>query len=376
MILRNFFLFTAALLTALALHAQGLLPIGPPTVPFIVSYTYWPQQFVQWPAANLPFSMVLLNVDPRPKQPVLDLTFVDRISNKRVHYTNNDAVFSAVQATGEEVHKTAMAYDAADNDNVGGTTSLRLTLADGEPFQWRFVQGSDMSEQGSGLTAMPGSRIPIFAYRELGALAGEGTALQIGNTASPAEVWQEYAHPPYFIPYHGAETASAHTLVFAPGTETWKVTSAPSSLAAGASWELDDSRGNHRTIRIDNIEGTHLVATVTERLRPATQYVIDATRAGDTWTLNSIRFSPRLEGEKHCLTLDFKTPLSLTPATTQFILVAGKKTTLAAGSLSATTTASDVALTLTFTDPKWLTGASMHEEVQSLPTQVSLDAHP
>ena len=369
--LRNLTL-TAALLAGPA-YAQT---IAPPALPFIVSYTYWPQQFVQWPSADLPYSMVLLNVDPRPKQPVLDLTFVDRTSNKRVHYTNNDAVVAAVQAAGEEVHKTAMAYDPADNDNVGGVTSLRFTMTDGKPFQWRFVQGSDMSEQGSGLSEMPGTKVPIFAYRELGALAGEGTALQVGNIASPAEVWQEYAHPPYFIPYHGAETEGAHTLVFLPDKQTWKITASPASLTAGSAWELDEAHGNHRTIRVERMEGPHLIATITDRLHPASECILDATRTGDTWTLNSVRFSPTHEADKHTLTLDFKTPLSSTAATTNFTLVAGRKTTIATGSLAATTTATDSDLTLTFTEPKWLNSVTMHEELQTTPTQITLSAHP
>jgi hypothetical protein len=45
---------------------------------------------------------------------------------------------------------------------------------------------------------------PVLMYRERSAVAGEGTALKIGNTVSVADVWTEISQPPYFVAYHGA----------------------------------------------------------------------------------------------------------------------------------------------------------------------------
>lgn len=84
------------------------------------------------------------------------------------------------------------------------------------------MQGSDVSEQGSGLTPLCQLPLPVFAYREQGAVAGEGTAVQIGEIVSAAEVWKEISRPPYFVGYHGAYTQHAHRLIFAPGSASRK----------------------------------------------------------------------------------------------------------------------------------------------------------
>lgn len=352
-------------------------PIAPPMLPFVVTYRYWPVQFVQWVGNELPYSMIELDVDPtNSKHPLLYVTLTDRATGKRIHYTDNDGLIASATAMGEEAHKTAIAYDPADNDSNGSISSVRFTMADGKPLQWRFVQGTDMSEQGRGLTPFPGTKVPIFACRELGAVAGEGTALQIGDVTSAAAVWTEISQPPYFIGYRGAETEGAHLLVFSPGKQNWKVASSPSQLTPGASWELDEEHGNHRSIRIDKIDGPHLVLTCTERYAPGVVTSLDVTRSGDLWSLDRVRFAPLRDGEKHFLTLELSAPL--TPATdnTNFSLVAGKKNVIGTGSLAASSQAGDRDLDLSFTDPKWLNGVVMHEQTADSPAGITISAHP
>ncbi|MGI4828144.1 MAG: hypothetical protein ACRYFU_08140 [Janthinobacterium lividum] len=344
--------------------------IAPPMLPLLTNYHFWPVQFVQWVGTELPYSMIELDVDPGAgKHPLLYVTLTDRVSGKRIHYAENEGLVATAAAMGEEAHKTTIAYEPADTENTGSITTVRFAMADGKPLQWRFVQGSDISEQGSGLSPLPDAKIPIFAYREQAAVAGEGTALQIADTVSTASVWKEISQPPYFVAYRGADSQNTHTLVFLPGKENWTVTSAPAALSSGATWEMDEAKGNHRSIRIDKIDGMHITATATDRFQPGVHCTLEATRTGDGWSLDRVRFAPVRDGEKHALTLQFTTPLSSTADTTNLTLLAGKKP-IASGSLASTGGPQDHTWTLTFANPTWLAGKTLVEGGSSVTKEV------
>jgi hypothetical protein len=363
-------------ISPLAAQTAPAPALAPPMLPLVTVYHYWPIQFVQFVGAELPYALVELDADPGAgKQPLLYATLVDRATGKRIHYTSDDSLIAAATALGEEAHKTNIAFEPADTDNPGSISTVRFTLADGKPLEWRFVQGSDISEQGSGLNPFPEAKIPIFAYREQGAVAGEGTALKIGDTVSTASVWTEISHPPYFVAYRGAETAGGHTLLFLPDQQTWTVTSSPAALTPGATWELDEAHGNHRSIRIDKVDGTHLTVTSTERFQPGVRCTLDVTQTGDTWSIDHARFSPIRDGEKHMFTLQFATPLTTATTHTDLTLIAGKKKVIANGAIAAGATPGH-ALTLTFSNPAWLNGKSMTEEITVAKGTVSLSAHP
>ena len=365
------------------LHAQTPAPapatapatIAPPMLPLLTNYTYWPVQFVQWVGTELPYSMIELDVDSNSKHPLLYVTLTERATGKRIHYTDNDGLVASATAMGEEAHKTALAFEPADAETNGSITTVRFTMADGKPLQWRFVQGSDVSEQGSGLSPLPTAKIPIFAYREQAAVAGEGTALQIGDAVSTASVWTEISQPPYFVAYRGALSESAHTLVFTPGKESWTINSAPAALTPGATWELDEEHGNHRSLHIDKVDGAHITVTSTDRFQPSIHCILEATRVGDGWSLDRVRFAPVRGGEKHFLALQFATPLSSTTDNAQLALFAGKKP-MAAGSVAGTGSSSERTESLSFTSPAWLNGKTLVEQDTVTGKSVALSAHP
>ena len=166
-------LLVSATLFPLASGAQTT--IAPPTSGLIINYQYWPEQFVQYVGTELPYSMLELDVNGDGKTPVYNVVLTERAGDRRIQYSNSDAIIAAAKAQGGDAHKTEIAFEPADTMNTGSISTLRLSLADGKPLQWRFVQGSDISEQGSGLTALPQVPVPVFAYREQGAVAGEGT---------------------------------------------------------------------------------------------------------------------------------------------------------------------------------------------------------
>lgn len=359
-------LLIAAVLTPIAAQT----PIPPPTTGLLISYTYWPTQYVQFVGPELPYSMLELDVDPAGKQPVLYVTLTERATGKRIHYTNSDAAAGVAKAQGEEVHKTEIAFEAADTQNTGSLSELRFTMADGKPLQWRFVQGSDITEQGSGLTPLPNAKVPIFAYREQGAVAGEGTALQIGGTVSAAEVWKEISQPPHFIAYHGALTQSAHTLAFIPGSESWEITSAPQALAPGLTWELDAASGNHRSLRIDRVEGNHVLVTGSDRFQPQVRFTLDAVRTPDGWSLASVRYSPVRDGDKHSITVELPGDQDKGSLT----VIVGKKKRLAEGTLTRSCVAAGCTRSVRFSTPAWAQSKQMEEQFTSTATRVSTTA--
>ena len=371
----------AATLSLLALSTSTMFAqvpaatatIVPPSSGVIVNYRYWPTQYVQFVGAELPYSMITLESDTTGKQPLYYVTLTERATNKRVHYTNVDGLLATARAMGEEAHKTEIAVEGGDKQTNGDITTIRFSMADGKPVQWRFVQGSDITEKGAGLTPLPTAPMPIFAYREQAAVAGEGTALQIGDIVSTADVWKEISQPPYFIAYHGALSTSAHTVAFLPGQETWTVKSAPSALAPGSTWELDGATGDHRSLRIEKVERTHFIVTGNDRFAPSTRFTLDLTLIGNDWIVNSVRYAPTRDGDKHYVTLT-STPGNDKPSTVA--LLVGKKTTIATGTLSVIGAPANHTQKLDFATPAWAHGKTMTEETTATPATLAVAAHP
>ena len=358
---------------AATLAAQN---IAPPSTGLLVQYQYWPVQYVQWVGTELPYSMIELDVDPGAKQPLYNVVLTERASGKRIIYANSDALVAAAKEQGQDAYRTQIAFDAAEATTVGATSTLRLSLADGKPLQWRFVQGSDVSEQGAGLTALPQMAMPVFAYREQAAVAGEGTALQIGNTVSAAEVWTEISKPPYFVGYRGAMSLSAHMTVLAPGKQTWTVTTSPTEMRAGQTWELEGDHSNHRTLRIAKVDGAKFVITGTDRFDPSTVFTMECTHTADGWSIERMRYAPAVEGDKHFLTMQFTAPLTAASTASTVDMTIGRKAKMASASLSFTGQADDRTATLQVQSPAWAKGKTLTEETSTNAGSITTIAKP
>ncbi len=344
--------------TALAQTAPAAIP--PPSTGLLLSYQYWPTQYIQWVVGpELPYAMVEFDVDTTTKQPLYHAVLTGK-DGTRTHYSNVDRMAAAYKMAGEPSFKTDIAYDTDDTGKPGSTSTIRFSMQDGKPFEWRFVQGSDISAQGAGLTPLPQAPLPIFAYREEGAVAGEGTAVKIGDAVSTAEVWKEISHPPYFVGYRGAVTNSAHMVVFMKGAENWKITKAPATVAAGSAWELDSDTANHRTLTVSKMTGDHAVITVTDKYHPVTSVTLEGTYTAAGWTIDKARYSPVKDGDKHYVTLAFSTT---TPATGTLDVSAGKKTSLATASVEMGGDSKDRTEAVKFTAPKWAAGKTVNAEL-------------
>jgi hypothetical protein len=342
-------LAAAFCLLPLANHAQTPEPATMttvPTEPAGITYRYFPRQFVQWVGSELPYSMIELDVDDRGPKPVYDAILTDRASSKRIHYTNQQMELDIDKFAGAEAHLVPMQFDSPPDAGKGSTYLLRFTTETGTPVIWQFVQGSDVSEQGGGLTPVAAT-VPVLLYREQGAVAGEGTALKVGNITSTADMWKEISQPPYFVAYHGALSTEVHTLMFAPRGVSWKIDPPTAAVATGADWRLTSPEGRVLNAHVDSFANG--VATLHD-LHPAigTSVAIEARQTPTGWTLQRLVYAPAgMTKGDHKITLNFAAGDG---GASKFDVVAGKKTHLAGGEL---TTTKDGGESWTLTQPAW-----------------------
>ena len=335
-----------ALLLVLPL-VQGLLPravgaqtarpaAGAATMPLAgVYYRYWPKQLVQWVGPELPYSMIVLDVDDRGKQPIYDVQLIPRTGNQIARYTNSADELAIDQRAGFTVYQVAMQFDGPADPANGAQYMLRFNTEVGTPVVWQFVLGSDVSEQGSGVSPT-GAAIPILMYREQGAVAGAGTALQVGGVTSAADVWKEMAQPPYFIPYRGALSTGVHILTFAPGAVAWK----------GDAQSLTSAAGTVLSVAKD---GDNVVMT-NKALGVTASYSV----AGSA--ISRVTFGPAGGKHDHSVSLQFS-PALAPGAQRSFDVIVGKKSKVAAGTVVAANADAGLSETWSFTAPDSLHGA-------------------
>jgi hypothetical protein len=316
---------TIVLTSAIAAAAQT---VPAPIVPQQINYHHWPEQFVQWIGPELPYSMIVLYADANAVGgPLYQVMLTERGTDKRVLYTNR-------QQPGGDAIVTNIQFDRPADPGKGATYLLRFVDHAGQPVSWQFIQGSDISERGGG--SSPASlQPPVLIYRERGAVAGEGTALKIGNTVSTADVWTEISQPPYFVAYHGAYSQDVDIAVFTGAPQQWTTVTAPNALAVGAEWTLKAQDGSTRTLKVEALSGSH--ATVSDA---AGHLQMEGDFANGAWTISKLHYAGAgTDG----LTI------SLTNA--KFEVVAGKKTRIASGAVQPDG--------WQFKDPAWLKGKTV-----------------
>lgn len=231
-----------------------------PVMPLIVEYEYVPQYFMQWISDDPQYSMIEAQVS-KSNPPIYQIVLTEKGSRRQVYYCNSEAKVKALVSVGNEAHFTPIDFKATESDAASPTYGFAFRDARGQPIIWRFIFGSQVSERGAGLTPRPTTPGLLLTYRNRGSVAKEGTAVQIGDRVSEAEVWKEISAPPHFIAYRGSYTEGMNIGTFLLGKETWRVTSAPSELREGAEWKLTSDRGRERTLRITARRGDELTIT-------------------------------------------------------------------------------------------------------------------
>ncbi|HEX3661800.1 MAG TPA: hypothetical protein VHU89_10240 [Acidobacteriaceae bacterium] len=320
----------------LALGAQNAKPAAP--LPLAgVYYRYWPEQIVQWIGPELPYSMIVLDIDDRGKPPIYDVQLIPKTGDAMVHYTNSAQELAIDQHAGFTVHQVAMQLDGPADPSNGAQYLLRFNTETGTPVLWQFVLGTDVSEQGSGLSPT-GAKIPLLMYREQGGVAGQGTALKIGNVTSVADVWKEIAQPPYFVPYRGALSVGVHVLTFAPVSSAWKEDG--TTLTDGKGQSLVEAKDGDTVDLANKSLGT----------------VESYTTAGTG--ISRVSFGPAGGKADHTVSLEFS-PALAAGGKSSVEVVAGKKSRIAAGTVEASSAPNGgVTEAWSFSSPDGLKGSA------------------
>ena len=137
--------------TAMAAVAQA---VPPPIAPEQIIYRHWPEQFVQWIGTELPYTMIDCTSirGNAGATPLYEVVLTDRATGKRVHYSNQQQMVEVNKRSGAEAYLTNMQLDRPANVGTGATYLLRFVDHAGQPVSWQFVQGSDISERGGGIS--------------------------------------------------------------------------------------------------------------------------------------------------------------------------------------------------------------------------------
>jgi hypothetical protein len=339
--------------TAISVFAQTA-QVPAPLAPEQISYRHWPKQFVQWIGPELPYTMIELYVDPgTASTPLYEAVLTERATGKRVHYTNQQTMLDVDKRSGGEAYLTRMQLDSPANAGAGGTYLMRFNDRAEQPVSWQFIQGSDMSERGGGLSPA-GTETPVLVYRTQSAVAGEGSALKIGNTVSVADVWSEISQPPYFIAYHGAVSNDVDIAVFASAGQQWTTISAPKALSIGAEWKLKAQDGVGSTLRVQALIGSNATILSTDDHFPGRTVTLEADYAGGAWTIGKMHYSAGNEDANQGLTILFSPGTNAAGAQAKFEVIAGRKTRIASGTVQGDPAQPRVGWS--FKDPVWLRG--------------------
>ena len=347
---------TASLLLGAAFSSYAqTAELPPPIAPEQIVYRHWPEQFVQWIGTELPYTMIELYVDPTGgNTPLYEAVLTERASGKRVHYANQQQMVDIDKRSGADAYLTKMQLDRPANAGTGATYLLRFVDHAGEPVSWQFVQGSDISERGGG-SSPAGIEPPVLVYRTRSAVAGEGTAIKIGNTVSTADVWTEISQPPYFVAYHGALSEDVEIAVFGGAGQQWTTISAPRTLAAGAEWKLKSPDGLGCSLRVRALAGDHATVLANDDHLAGRSVTIEATWSNGAWSIDKMRYAPAdaSQDSNRGLTIAFA-PGTTATGQSKFDVTAGHKTHIASGTVHADQAQPRVAWE--FKDPSWLKG--------------------
>src|SRR5271163_4124450 len=123
------------LCSAVTMAAQSAEPVLPPPMATEqIIYRHWPEQFVQWIGAELPYTMIELYVDPGAgTTPLYEAVLTERTSGKRIHYSNQQQMVDISKRSGAEAYLTTIQLDRPASAGKDATYLLRFVDHAGEP---------------------------------------------------------------------------------------------------------------------------------------------------------------------------------------------------------------------------------------------------
>lgn len=305
-----FLIACVSLCLSVAINAQQTIekktPISLPIIPFAAEYEFQPYFFAQWITNHPQYSRIEAILDNLEKAASVQMVLIEKEGGKRVYYCSSEAQAKTLQAEGKEVYPTKIDFKTTQEADRQPTYGFGFRDKNGQAILWRVLPASRPSERGRELIpagTAPGLRVE---YRDLSTAAGEGTAIQIGDSVIEAEPWKEISSPPYFIAYRGTVAIGRHYGNLLLGAKKRRIASRPSELKEGAEWTLSDESGRKRTFKITARNGGEL--TVSEQGTNSTlmSYVVH-TADSEKFALRSLR----LKNNSQTMLINFAPDLPL-----------------------------------------------------------------
>lgn len=276
-----------------------------PIVPIICEYQYAPRYFTEWIDDNPQYSMIEGEVkDGNPAIHLMVLT--EKKTGRRVYYCDTPSWVEYLKSRGTPAYLAKIEFRTVQGSGQQPTYAFGFRDEKGQAILWRFIPASEPSSQGEGLTPQDNPVGLTALYRDIATLAGEGSAVQIGDKVSEAASWPEVSSPPYFVAYRGAYSAGLHMGRLEPGTESWHIVKAPEALQEGAQWEMTNDSGARRQLAVLSVKGDEVTIAQTNHSLGG-DLRLTALKSERGLGIESLS----LADEKHSMKIDFKPAISL-----------------------------------------------------------------
>ncbi|HUK90743.1 MAG TPA: hypothetical protein VLZ81_10115 [Blastocatellia bacterium] len=242
--------------------------------------------------------------------PIYQAALTEKKTQQKVYYSDSALRVQYLKTTGKRAFLTRIDFKAVKNSGEQPTYAFAFRDEKGTAVLWRFNPASDPTEQGAGLTPQTDAQGLLLLYRDIGTLAGQGSAVQIGDKLSEAAPWPEVSSPPYFVAFRGALAAGMHVGSLSPGEESWRLAAAPAALQEGAEWKFTTKSGTERQLRIISIKGDEMTISQTNdsgSLTGQVRMTVSKANADKALALQSLSV---VDG-KHFMKIDFKPALTL-----------------------------------------------------------------
>ena len=342
--------FSSALYSAPAISpapvTQSLAAAG--LVEMIFRYEYFPHYYQETLSDSDQYSSIEALIDDSSRNNASRIILTERATGKPVYFAGNPAVVETLVRAGYRAYTVPVDIRNPEQTIQRAVAGFALRDDKGQAVRWRFIYAYSSSVMGSGLTPLPAAPVLTFQYRTEGSVAAEGSAVEVANKVSYAQLWKELSVPPYFVAYRGYYGQGFHEARLASGDQNWKI-AAP--LGNGSNWDLLDSAGRHQSFTVtqsgkDGVVISTLLSETQTTLESAIESAPDGPR------LRSIKATH----QGHIMPISYRSPVPLSggaakPVEFQIDLDKNKK--VAHGTVEPLKSADGWHLVWRFNAPEW-----------------------
>jgi hypothetical protein len=334
----------------------GASTIAIPILPFIIEYQYGKQYFVEKIYTDPVYIAIeAMLQDSGGPGPVYEVWMTEKEGHRKVYYTNSEARAAYLEASGRKAHVSQIEYKR--EESLGEEPQHIITFTDerGKLVRWTFVQASDLDEETMGVSLM--ARPLKVLYRDMASMAGEGTAVQIGDLTDKAKERPDLSQLPDLVAYEGTLCADPVIGGLVSGSQTWQVKAAPNAIDVGAEWLLESEPSYLRKLRVIAKNGNQITIQEAAADSPGSApltMIMNQTPEG--LSLSSVAYADR----KHILRLTFQPDLNIasvlrsgTKASLTFQLDLGGQIEAVSGTLEVEPKLNEVEVTGRLGAPDW-----------------------